>query len=285
MISIPDNQARLNALLGGQIDAMENLEFPAAKAQASNDAIKILSAPGLNPVPMVMSLTRPPFTDPKVSQALRLCADRPALVANALLGFGTVGNDIFGADGFADYNTDLPQREYDPEQAKSLLKAAGKEGLNVTLTTSKAAPGMLESATIFAQQAAAAGVKVTLDQTPADTYYTDKYLKVPFFYTQWNTLPVEFFMLSTYLSTSPYNETGWKHPEWDQKFNEARGTLDKAKRQELFFSCQKDVWDAGGYLIWGYNNWVDAVAKNVNGIEPSDVLALDGYNFTKAWLA
>ena len=54
MISIPDNQARLNALLGGELDAMENLDFTLAKANETNEAIQILNAPGINPVPMVM---------------------------------------------------------------------------------------------------------------------------------------------------------------------------------------------------------------------------------------
>jgi peptide/nickel transport system substrate-binding protein len=92
-------------------------------------------------------------------------------------------------------------------------------------------------------------------------------------------------MFSTFLTDSPYNETAWKRPEWDTMFNEARATLDENLRQELFFETQKQVWDEGGYLMWGFNNWVDAVAANVQGMEPSPVLALNGYNFTKAWLA
>ena len=32
----------------------------------------------------------------------------------ALLGYGTLGNDLLGK-GFPSYNSDLPQRVYDPE--------------------------------------------------------------------------------------------------------------------------------------------------------------------------
>ena len=46
---------------------------------------------------------------------------------------------------------------------KSLLKAAGREGLTITLWSSAAAPGMLNSATVFAQQAKAAGVTVNVN--------------------------------------------------------------------------------------------------------------------------
>jgi ABC-type transport system substrate-binding protein len=55
----------------------------------------------------------------------------------------------------------LPQRVQDIEEAKSLLKKAGREGFSVVLPTSEAEPGFNEACTIFAEQAKAAGVKTT----------------------------------------------------------------------------------------------------------------------------
>ena len=116
-------------------------------------------------VPIYMAVDLDPFQDVRVRQAMRLIADRPALVEAAQAGFGVVGNDVFGYRQ-PDYNTDLPQRTQDIEQAKSLLKAAGKSDLRVTLYSSTVAPGMLESATAFAQQAKAAGVTVKVNNGP-----------------------------------------------------------------------------------------------------------------------
>ena len=73
-------------------------------------------------------------------------------------------------------------------------------------------------------------------------------------------------------------------PDWDKRLNEARAALDPNTRQEMFNQLQEELWNEGGYIMWGFNNWVDAVAANVRGIEPSDVLALDGHN-TRAWFA
>jgi ABC-type transport system substrate-binding protein len=53
----------------------------------------------------------------------------------------------------------------DIEEAKSLLKKAGREGFSVVLPTSEAEPGFNEACTIFAEQAKAAGVKITVQQT------------------------------------------------------------------------------------------------------------------------
>ena len=51
--------------------------------------------------------------------------DREQIVQNALGGYGTIGNDL--ACPFDQDYAHFPQRNYDPEQAKSLLKAAGQE--------------------------------------------------------------------------------------------------------------------------------------------------------------
>ena len=49
----------------------------------------------------------------------------------------------------------------DLEQARSLLKQAGHDGLTITLTTSDIAQGTVRAAESFAQQASGAGVTVT----------------------------------------------------------------------------------------------------------------------------
>ena len=63
----------------------------------------------------------------------------------------------------------LPQREQDIEQAKSLLKQAGKEGLTVDLHTTNGAAGMVDSANVFATQAKAAASRSTSRTTPTTT--------------------------------------------------------------------------------------------------------------------
>src|SRR5204863_8581609 len=115
----------------------------------------VLSAHSPQAMMFYMDTTKAPFNDVNVRQAIKLIADRQALVDGALNGFGSVGNDIFGK-GLPFYDSSLPQREQDVEQAKSLLKKAGQENLNVLLQTSQIFPGFVESATLLAQQAKAA---------------------------------------------------------------------------------------------------------------------------------
>ena len=127
-ISISDDAARLNALLAGEIDMMSQLEFAQAKAQQEAGEIQVIDAPSPAIQVILMAVDEPPFDDPLVRQAFRLIPDRQALINGALAGFGTVGNDLAGAG--LPYFADLPAREQDLEQAKSLLQQAGQEGLD-----------------------------------------------------------------------------------------------------------------------------------------------------------
>ena len=284
-ISITDNNARLNALLSGQIDAMAQLPTAQAKAHQATGDMVVLAAPSPQAMMFYMDTTKPPFSDVNVRQAIKLIADRPALIEGALNGFGTVGTDIFGK-GLPFYDTSLPQRSADPEQAKSLLQKAGQANLTVTLQTSEIFPGFVESATLLAQQAKAAGVTMNLKQVPADSYYNPSllYLKMPFAETQWPISSLKFFYLQALASDAPYNETHWKNAAWSETLTKAIGELDQAKAQDLWNQVQQIQYNEGGYLNWTNADWVDGLSNKVKGLQPSGAGALGNFRFQDAWL-
>lgn len=283
-ISIPDQTARLNALLGGQVDAMESVSNAQAKAQGNSSQIRILRANGPNEVPIYMATTLEPFRDVRVRQAMRLIADRPALVQSAQLGFGDVANDIFGK-GLQYYDTSLPQRHQDIEQAKSLLKAAGKEGLAITLHSSTVAQGMLESATIFASQAQKAGVTINISNDPASSYFGPDYLKQNFAQSLWFNESIVSHMGRSVAPKAPYNETHWSNAKWTSLWNQALRTTDTAKKTDLVYELQTILYNEGGYLEWGEFPLLDGLSTRVQGAVPNAAQPLSNYNFRDWWLS
>ena len=285
-LSIPDNSARLNALVGSQIDALEFLDYSQAKAQASSSTMQLVQAKYGTYLPIYIRIDTPPFNDVNVRTALKLAVDRPQEVNVATLGFSVISNDLFG-QGTPTYDTSITQRTYDPEQAKSLLQRAGHSNLSVTLIASTEAPGMLESATAYAAQAKAAGISINLHQVQASDLFNSSlyYLKVPFSQTQWTHMTWEENVLQSLLTTAPYNETHWKKPEFDAAFYKAQGTLDASSRLEQFHALQQQVWDEGGYVIWGNPTTVDAVSTNLRGVVPSPYYNLGRYEFKEYWFA
>ena len=274
--SLPSSTTRLNALLAGQIDAASQLTFADAKHYLDNPGpVRVLHAKTSGCVPMTMAVNVPPFNDVRVRQAFRLMANRPALVEDVTYGLGQVANDLFGI-GEQFYDASLPQREQDIEQAKSLLKSAGHEKLTVQLNTSSAATGMLESATLFAQQAAQAGVTVKLKVYPAGSYFNPPFLQWGFGQDEFTAVSIPDFMSLVLLSNSPYSETHWRSHAFDTLYYDALSDLDNATAQQKWSALQKTQYEQGGFLIWGTSAWVDGLSPRIRNADPSSYSGLGG---------
>ena len=284
-VSIPDQTARLNALLGGQIDAMESLDYAQARQYENSSRLKLLRANGANYVPIYMATTLEPFTDVRVRQAMRLIANRPQLIQEAQLGNGQIGNDLFG-QGHPGFDTSLPQREQDIGQAKSLLKAAGKSGLTVTLYSSTVAAGMLESATVFASEASKAGVTVKVQNVPASTYFGPDYLKQNFAQSLWFAYDSVLSQMARSVAPhAPFNETHWNDAAWTKLWYQTLATVDDAKRTQLSHELQSILWNQGGYMYWGDFPLIDGLSPKVQGVAADSGGPLGAGDFQDWWLS
>jgi peptide/nickel transport system substrate-binding protein len=268
-------------LIGGQINALSQLDPSLVKQVQASPTLALLNATSGGTTCQFMRVGTAPFTDVRVRQAFRLMVDRHQLIESTLLGYGSLGNDLFSPND-PDYNHALPQRQYDPEQAKSLLKQAGQPGLTVQLYTSSAAPAMLSSATLIASQAAKAGVNVQLQTVPASEYYSGPdFKRTGFESTQWGQHTLDSQLSQSFSPTAYWNEPGWSNAQFTNLVAVARRTFDPAKRREYLYEAQKIAWDQGGYIIWGFQNILDAYSTSVHGLVPSDQRDLGYYRFSQ----
>ena len=72
IIDFPDDTARVNALLSGQVQAMDNLPLGQLRVVEANPELKALVASTGAWLPFTMRVDHPPFDDVRVRQALRL---------------------------------------------------------------------------------------------------------------------------------------------------------------------------------------------------------------------
>jgi peptide/nickel transport system substrate-binding protein len=237
-----------------------------------------------------MIVDRAPFTDVRVRQALRLLADRTALVSEALAGYGTPGNDCPGQT-LQFWAKDL-KRTRDPEKARSLLKAAGKENLSLTLYTADIIPGMNETATLYAQQAKDGGVNINVKVVDPSIYYSasspgGNYLLKTFSINNWTTetSSMALFYLSALYKDAPYNETHWTSPAADQLLFDALADTNDASAEQKWHAVQEKQFNEGGYIITNNFNWLDAYAPKVRGIHTTSAGPCNYYDFKRAWLA
>ncbi len=268
IIDFPDDTARVNALLGGQVEAITNLPGAQLGQVKGNPKLRVLVSETGAWQPFTMRVDSGPFADVRVRQAMRLLVDREQMIAQALSGQGRVANDLYAPYDPA-YAKDIPQRGQDLEQAKSLLAQAGQRDLRVELVTAPVYGGLVEAAQVLAQQAKGAGVKVKVRKTDSATFYGDNYLKWPFAQDFWFTRTYLAQIAQGSVKSAPFNETHWDHPEFNKLVAAAREELDEGKRTELLHQAQAIEHEEGGYIVWSFSNQVDAHAASVGGFAPA----------------
>ncbi|CAM3785050.1 ABC transporter substrate-binding protein [Nocardiopsis rhodophaea] len=269
ILNFPDETARVNALVGGQVDAISQLPHSQIEVVKADGNLEILDSETGMWLPFTMRVDKKPFDDERVRQAFRLIVDREQMVKQALSGYGSVGNDMYSRFDPA-YNDDLPQREQDISKAKKLLADAGYEdGLEVELVTGEISPGAVGAAQVFKEQAKKAGVTVNLKQLTSTEFYGDNYLKWTFAQDYWSSRNYLAQAAQGSMPDAAYNETHWDDEEWIELINKARSTVDDDERNKILKKAMKIEYERGGYIVWGFVNTVDGFHKKVKGLKAS----------------
>jgi peptide/nickel transport system substrate-binding protein len=283
IVSLADPATRGNALTSGQIDLAVGIDPTQVAEIKANPNLAMLDSPSATYTPLYMWTETAPFSDVRVRQALRLLINREEVVKNALAGFGRLGNDL--SSWFdPDYASDLPQRVFDPEKAKSLLKQAGHADLHVTLKTSNVATGAVSESTLLAGSASAGGATIKLSQVPATSYWSAAYQHFPFGVSNWIGRPVGEQMFEQFVPKAPLNETQWNNPKFNSVFSDVLKTTSEAKRHVYLQDAQTILYNEGGYIIPAFPDYLDASSSKVHGVTLTVAFELDTFNFHGVWL-
>jgi len=278
IIDFADSRAQLEALLAGEVEAIDNLPAEQVATVKAAGANVLVSETG-NWTPFTMRVDTAPLADPRVRQALRLVVDREEMVSQAWNGQGRVGNDLYAPFDVC-YAKQLPQREQDLAQARSLLRSAGQADLQIELVTSGAVgDGAVTAAQLFAQQAKGAGVDVRVRTVDSATFYGRDYLGWTFAQDYWFTRGYLPQAAQGSLPNAPYNECHWNDPTFNSLICSARAELDTTRRSRLLQDAQQLEYDHGGYIVWGFKNQVDAYSNKVTGFVPDRSLPLSSFQF------
>lgn len=265
--SFQDETARINALLGGQLDLAPDSTRSQAKVITASPNLTI-SPFNLGSFQTVgMNMTRPPFSDVRVREAFRLMIDREQLVKQVYNGHAQVANDLY-CPLDPDFDHALPPRHKDIGRAKALLKAAGAQDVSLTLVTAATFPDIVEMATAVAQQLKDAGVKVKVNNLDPSVFYGPQYNRRQFSTGFWQGSPLAVQIRFSQLANSPFNQTHWQDPTFAKLFRQAGAQTNRAKRRELMHELQKIVYEKGTFIIPVYLDQLDAHAKKVTAYRP-----------------
>ncbi|MET0189969.1 MAG: ABC transporter substrate-binding protein [Pseudonocardia sediminis] len=266
-LPIDEENARLGALLSGQVAYAHDLRPASARQLDGNAAARVLSAPGSTSQFLNLRVDRPPFSDPRLREAVRLGIDREALVRVVLLGSGQVGDDLFGP-GLQYYPADVPRVARDVDRARALVAQAGATGTRVELQTSSTDPNFSPAATLVAAQLGEIGLAATPRVLDSKTYFAEIRRSGVAAFSRTGTLPIPDYIGRRRLSTSTSNNyTGYRDPEVDRLYAAATAARDEQARTAALVQAQQRVRAGSGNLVWGTSNWNVGIAAELSGVE------------------
>ena len=282
----PDEVSQVNGLNGGTLDVIDLLSADSI-APVRSGGNNVIITKGGGYTPFTMRVDQPPFDDVRVRQAFRLMCDRQDMLDTVFSGNGKIGNDVFGLRDIV-YDSALPQRVQDIEQAKSLLAKAGHSHLTVTLVTSAIGSGAMQVAQVLQQQAAQAGVTVNLKEVTSSELFGPNYLSWTFAQDHWKYYPYFSNVAQATLAGAPFNECHTDNAAYTRLYKQALATLDGHKRADIAHEMQQMEYSgtASGYIIPYFNPVIDGYASRVNGVVSSKTgLPLGAYGFKNMWLS
>jgi ABC-type transport system substrate-binding protein len=159
-----DGQARTNALLAGDVDLIDFVPWEEFGRVKSDPSITLDAQSG--PFMYVnFNVTKGPFANPKVREAVALAVNRENVVSAALSGNGTPIQGVPIPESSPFYNKDLANGwKQNLDKAKSLLAEAGyPDGFTAKMLSTSQYAFHKDTAVSVQSDLAAIGIKLTLD--------------------------------------------------------------------------------------------------------------------------
>jgi len=282
---IGDVNARTTALKTGQIDAMNRCERKTFGLLEKMPGIKGINVTGTSHCTIPMLCDVPPYDNNDVRMGLKLAINRKQVLQQVFRGYGILGNDHPIAPSQRYYASELPQRHYDPDKAKYYIKKAGLLDHTFDLFVSDAAfSGAVDTAVLYRESAAKAGIKIRVVREPVDGYWSNVWMKKPWTFSFWGGRPSEDWMFTIgYAEGANWNESHFKNKRFNQLLRAARAELDEKKRREMYVEMQRIVRDEGGSVIPVFYNLLMAVRSNVMFDHVAGNFDYDGLRCAERW--
>jgi peptide/nickel transport system substrate-binding protein len=269
---MPDNAARVAALLAGDVDLINNLPVTSMRQVEANENTRVAAVNGTRTFFLSINNAKPPFTDVRVRQALNHAVDRKLIIAKLLNGLAVPLNAVLSPDAFG-FNTNLPEYAYDPAQAKSMLVAAGVPNLTVTIDTdgagkeiSEAIASMFSRADINAKvQVWDTGVIVPIWRNPQQRKDHD------LFFTSWGnaSLDPSDIVMPAIHSDGRGNSAGYSNKLVDKLLDAAETETDRAKRAALYQQAQLIIHNDAPWVFLWLPQEIYGVSRRLKGFTPS----------------
>ena len=282
IVPIPDDTVRETALRGGEVDWVLTIAPQNFDSLDEDPNVVVATAPQLSYDYIGMNLTREPFDDVRVRQAIAYALDRGQLCEAGFFGLcdplqAPIGQGSPWYFGYQPYGQDV-------EKAKELLAEAGyPDGFEMELLPTTQYGETVRAAQVLQQQLAEIGIDASIN-APEWSEWLE--LEGNFLYDayicNWNGLiDADQYYYLQHHTDLVFNFTGYSNPEFDELVDAGRSISDFDERYEIYEQADKILVDDAPYIYMYNKKEIRAYAPYVKGfvVRPDQA-----NNFWTVWL-
>ncbi|MGN0159734.1 MAG: ABC transporter substrate-binding protein [Brotaphodocola sp.] len=275
---IPEESARTIALENGELDLLLDVGTTDAKRIRESQTLALDEYPTTHVEYLAMNMTKAPFDNLKVRQALNYAINKNDIVIAAIDGEGEVFSGYIGPSAIGYYDTYVTY-DNDLEKAKELLAEAGYEnGFDFNCYVSN--DTRARSATIIQAALAQLGINMTIEQMEASTFYEktgngehDSCL------AGWvaNAEPDNTYrpLFTSSRAGAGGNRAFYMNPEVDALVDDAATNRDAAAVQKDYEEITKIISEDAIWVPLYSKNGLAARNANLQGFVPSSIIMHD----------
>jgi peptide/nickel transport system substrate-binding protein len=282
-VTILDQTTRAAAVQADAVDIVEGLDFLSLKRLSADPRLHTIILPAMNFVGIQMDCSSKPFDDPRVRLALKLAHDRQRLLDTVYQGFGEVTGDVPVPMSDPYYPPALGKRGQNIERARQLLAESGyPNGIDIELATARVFPTFLDHAVAYASSVAPAGIRVSIRQWPADTYWDAQLQgRAGFSLTYWGRRFALDAIELGFADGSPFNtnhedRSGWVRSALNKALAESNQNAQVGAVHEIFDHIAND----SGFIISLFYSDVYAMTRSTQG-NLTDTIPVPYYSLWK----
>jgi len=282
---IQDSNTRMLQFQGGDLDIATNVPYNQIDALKANPDYTYIENTVARIDYIAINVTRAPFDDKILRQAINYAVNKDAIIQNVLFGAATPANTYLPKMAFHDDSA--PGYPYDLDKAKGLVaQSSGKSGFKATLWSIAGDSVGAQICQLVASDLSQIGGTISI-QTEDGNANLDRVFKTRDFdfnigyYTTDIIDPDELtgFAVQSNGGTSAVG-TGYKNDAVDALITQAEKEIDLAKRKDLYNQIQAAQADDAPFIFLFYPGGRTVTTSKVKNF---NILPTGNYRLWEVW--